>query len=57
MSIKKLAALVSERDKAARALDHELVAKLNAQLSELAAKAKTPAERAARRVVSFTGRR
>lgn len=55
--VEKIAALVSERDKAARALDHELVAKLNAQLSELAAKAKTPAERAARRVVSFTGRR
>lgn len=55
--VDKIAALVSERDKAARARDHELVARLNQQLSELAAEAKTPAERAARRVISFTGRR
>jgi len=55
--VDKIAALVSERDKAARAHDLELVAQLNKQLSDLAARAKTPAERAARRVVSFTGRR
>ena len=55
--VDKIAALVSERDKAARSRDKELVAKLNQQLSELAAAAKTPAERAARRIISFTGRR
>jgi len=53
----KIAALVTERDRAAKARDHELVAKLNAQLSNIAANAKTPAERAARRIISFTGRR
>ena len=55
--VDKIAALVSERDKAARSRDKELVAKLTQQLTEIASKASVPASRAAKRVLSIGEKR
>lgn len=49
--VDKIAALVAERDKAARAHDTETVKRVTRQLEQIAEKASTPAQRAAKRVV------
>lgn len=54
--VNKIAALVMERDKAARAKDHELVRKLNDQLTRAGDSGRTIADRAAKRIIK-TGRR
>jgi len=53
----KIAALVSERDRAAKAKDHELVAKLNAQLAKIGQEGRTQAARAAKRIPTLGARR
>ena len=53
----KIAALVSERDRAAKAKDHELVAQLNAQLAKIGQEGRTQADRAAKRVLSIGEKR
>lgn len=50
--VDKIAALVAERDQAARAHDTETVERVTRQLEELAQQATTPAQRAAKRVVT-----
>ena len=55
--VDKIAALVSERDKALRAHDRELAAKLTQQLTDIASKATVPASRAAKRVLSIGEKR
>jgi len=54
--VDKIAALVSERDKALRSHDRELATEINAKLAKLADRATTPAQRAAKRIVD-TGKR
>lgn len=49
--VDKIAALVAERDRAARSRDSELVEKLDRQLRDIASKATVPASRAAKRVL------
>lgn len=53
----KIAALVSERDRAAKAKDHELVAQLNAQLAKIGQEGRTQAARAAKRIPTLGARR
>jgi hypothetical protein len=53
----KIAALVSERDRAAKARDHELVAKLNAQLAKMGDAGRTTADRAAKRIPHMGAKR
>lgn len=55
--LSKIAALVSERDRAAKARDHELVAKINEQLAKVGDTGRTSAERAAKRIPHIGGRR
>jgi len=49
--VEKIAALVAERDKALRAHDRELAAKLTEQLTQIASAASAPVERAAKRII------
>ena len=55
--LEKIAALVPERDRAARAKDHELVARLNAQLAKIGQEGRTQAARAAKRIPTLGARR
>jgi hypothetical protein len=48
----KIAALVAQRDQAARAHDRETVDRVTKQLADLANQATTPAQRAAKRVLN-----
>ena len=49
--VEKIAALVSERDKALRSHDRELAAEINKKLADLADRATTPAQRATKRII------
>lgn len=55
--VEKIAALVSERDKALRAHDRELAAKITEQLSQLASAAAAPVQRATKRIISTSEKR
>lgn len=55
--LSKIAALVSERDRAAKARDYELVAKINGQLAKIGQEGRTQAEKAAKRIPTLGARR
>jgi hypothetical protein len=55
--LNKIAALVSQRDRAAKARDYELVAQINAQLAKIGDEGRTQAARAVKRIPGMGAKR